>query len=178
MTPEQEYVLNTIAAGEAPGYDTLYGGHKFKSYASHPAIPIPIGNSGLSSTAAGRYQLLKKTWDSQAEKLGLKDFSPENQDAAAWNLANETYTKTTGRNLDLDAKAHSVEWDALVRQWPSLRRFANPQAVPGAAGIGAQPQVMTGGDTPEIFSQLPGSKGPASPSLIPVDYDPFQGASK
>lgn len=173
MTPEQEYVLNTIAAGEAPSYDTLYGGHRFKSYASHPAIPIPIGDSGLTSTAAGRYQLLKKTWDAQAQKLGLKDFSPDSQDAAAWNLATETYAKQTGRNLDLDAKAHSVEWSALEHQWPSLRRFGEAPSS-SASSFAAQPQPEI---TPEIFNQLSPSAKP-SPSLIPVDYDPFQGASK
>jgi len=170
MTPEQQYVLDTIAAGEAPGYDVLYGGHRFKSYAAHPAIAIPIGQTGVSSTAAGRYQLLKSTWDKQAKELNLKDFSPENQDAAAWNLASQTYAQKTGRNLQLDAKNHSVEWDALQQQWPSLRRFGEAPAS-SASSFAAKPLPAI---TPEIFSQLPAGARP-SPQLIPVDYDPFGG---
>ncbi|MBJ4904920.1 glycoside hydrolase family 104 protein, partial [Salmonella enterica subsp. enterica serovar Rissen] len=40
-------------------------------------------NPKLKSTAAGRYQLLSRWWDAYRKQLGLKDFSPESQDAVA-----------------------------------------------------------------------------------------------
>lgn len=171
MRPEQQLVLDTIAEGEAPDYQTIYGGHKFKSFASHPGIAIPIGNTGFKSTAAGRYQLLQKTWEDEAKRLGLKDFKPESQDAAAWDLAQRTYSQQTGRDLEADAAAKQVQWGALVRQWPSLQRFAKPEAAPGASGIGASalPDI-----TPEIFSQLQPGTVASPPLLTPVDHDPFQ----
>jgi muramidase (phage lysozyme) len=37
----------------------------------------------LSSTAAGRYQFLKRTWDNCVRALGLTDFSAHSQDLGA-----------------------------------------------------------------------------------------------
>ena len=173
---DRKYVLDTIASGEAHDYNTLYGGHKFKSTKDHPNIAVPIPGTTLKSTAAGRYQLLKSTWDSEKSKLGLEDFGPEAQDAAAWNLAADTYHKNTGRDLMSDASQKSVQWGALSKQWPSLQRFVSASAAPGAAGLGAQPQVMNA-EEPMIFNQLT-QGGKPSQNLIPVDYDPFQGTSK
>lgn len=189
MTPEQQYVLDTIAQGESPDYNTLYQGHKFKSTAAHPGIAIPIGQTGMSSTAAGRYQFLKPTWDAVAEHLELKDFSPKSQDQAAWWLAQRTYRQNTGRDLEADAKEKNVQWGAMVKQWPSLQRFAKPESTPGAAGVGPQVLPELGGAVPQMLSQLsPGTGGyaplPSNPlmlpgasttsrSLVPVDHDPF-----
>jgi hypothetical protein len=53
-----------------------------------------------SSTAAGKYQFLKRTWDEEAGKYGYKDFKPETQDTAAWNLARDIYKQKTGQNLE------------------------------------------------------------------------------
>lgn len=108
IPPAGRALLDTIAGTESPGYDVLYGGRRFTDYADHPrqAIPIMTGpNAGKVSTAAGRYQFLSGTWDDQAKKLGLTSFAPENQDAAAWNLAQEAYKARTGRDLSADLEA-------------------------------------------------------------------------
>lgn len=47
-------------------------------FSRHPNILVEV-RPGLRSTAAGRYQFLKGTWDS----LGMPDFSPRSQDIAA-----------------------------------------------------------------------------------------------
>ncbi|VVE59829.1 glycoside hydrolase [Pandoraea captiosa] len=51
----------------------------FEGYTAHPNIY----HAATDSTAAGRYQLLGKYYPPYAKQLGLKDFSPESQDAIA-----------------------------------------------------------------------------------------------
>lgn len=67
-------------------YGTLVGGGQFRDFSKHPNQLVKVNNKGLYSTAAGAYQFLKHTWDGVAAKLGLTDFSPENQDRAAIEL--------------------------------------------------------------------------------------------
>ncbi|MEB5957905.1 glycoside hydrolase family protein [Escherichia coli] len=64
------------------GYDVIVGGELFTDYSDHPRKLVTL-NSKLKSTAAGRYQLLSRWWDSYRKQLGLKDFSPKSQDAVA-----------------------------------------------------------------------------------------------
>ena len=54
----------------------------FTDYSDHPRKLVTL-NPKLKSTGAGRYQLLSCWWDAYRKQLGLKDFSPKSQDAAA-----------------------------------------------------------------------------------------------
>lgn len=81
--------LDTIAFSEGTsklghnnGYDVIVGGTFFTDYSNHPHKLIKI-NQDLSSTAAGRYQLLARYYDAYKKKLNLIDFSPASQDAIA-----------------------------------------------------------------------------------------------
>lgn len=77
--------LAVIRAGEgtsdADGYRRHYGGRLFDGYADHPRVAIKAGR--WTSTAAGAYQFLSRTWDEAAKALALPDFSPASQDLAA-----------------------------------------------------------------------------------------------
>lgn len=88
----------------ADGYRTLFGGSLFDSFADHPRIAQQFTNRAgrtLWTTAAGAYQFMAisplpsggttrvNTWDRMQAKLGLPDFSPESQDAAAIELIRE-----------------------------------------------------------------------------------------
>lgn len=61
-------------------YNTLFTHKQFTDFAKHPNYPITAGK--LTSTAAGRYQILYKTY----KDLGGGSFTPEAQDALAVKL--------------------------------------------------------------------------------------------
>lgn len=187
-------VLDRIASGESPDYSTIYGEHKFSSYADHPRIPIPIeGRPGWHSDAAGRYQFLSSTWDPLAKRLGLRNFSPANQDSAAWDLANSTYRAKTGRDLLQDQLAGKTNWAALGGQWPSLVKAKGPQQS-GAQGPAVQGSPASG--RPEgVAPQGPPASAASPPAgglnhlamiaamfpqvkFTPISYDPFAVAPK
>ena len=67
------------------GYRVMFGGELFTSFDDHPrkAIKKKLGGKPITSTAAGAYQFLSKTWDECRDKLELPDFSPHSQDRAA-----------------------------------------------------------------------------------------------
>ncbi|NMV36767.1 glycoside hydrolase family 24 protein [Ralstonia insidiosa] len=76
-----------LLADSDNGYNVIVGSTPaapilFSSYADHPRRLIQI-RPGLSSTAAGRYQLLARYFDVYKRLLGLSDFSPASQDAIA-----------------------------------------------------------------------------------------------
>lgn len=129
LPPEAIALLNTIAGPESGGsYNTVYGGQKVADLSDHPRINVEITsgpNAGKTSSAAGKYQFLKGTWDTYAQKLGLKDFSKDSQDQAAWALAQDAYKDATGGNLYADLKSGDPEVIAQVGKalspiWTSL----------------------------------------------------------
>ena len=95
MTQNEKAFLTMLAISEGTehighehGYNVLVGGTTFSSYADHPRKTVKLSKS-LSSTAAGRYQILERYYDAYRVKLGLKDFSPASQDAIAMQLIRE-----------------------------------------------------------------------------------------
>lgn len=71
------------------GYDVVVGGGLFLDFRDHPRVLIPLPAYGIKSSAAGRYQFLRATWDSLAKRLKLTDFSPPSQDRACDELLRE-----------------------------------------------------------------------------------------
>lgn len=109
--------LDMIAYAEGTsgsnGYRMLFGGRLFDSYADHPRVYVPFRNT--TSSAAGRYQMLARTWDTLAARLGLLDFSPESQDAAAIELIRERGALNDVRAGRVDAAVFKVR-----KIWASL----------------------------------------------------------
>lgn len=66
------------------GYRKLYGGGYFNDLSKHPNTKVT--KWGITSTAAGAYQILNKTWVEIQAKLKLPDFGPLSQDKAAIEL--------------------------------------------------------------------------------------------
>ena len=95
---------STVKASD-DGYNVLYGGGLFAGYADHPRkkLTFPINGKPVTSTAAGRYQLLARYWDAYQASLRLHGgFTPDNQDRVAIQQIREC------RALD-DIKAGRIE---------------------------------------------------------------------
>lgn len=71
------------------GYDVIVGGSLFTDYSDHPRKLVSLPRLGVSSTAAGRYQILSRYFDVYKMQLGLPDFSPASQDKIAIQLIKE-----------------------------------------------------------------------------------------
>lgn len=106
LSPTATGFLQALSGPESNGeYNVLFsprGRRHFSDFSQHPNDPAIIEsgpNAGRTSSAAGRYQFLKSTWDTVAAQYGFEDFSPENQDRAAWLHANDVYASLTGKNL-------------------------------------------------------------------------------
>jgi muramidase (phage lysozyme) len=98
MTKNETAFLKTIGFSEIgrdllahsdDGYNVLLGGTLFASYADHPRKNITI--NGLTSTAAGKYQILERYYDYYRAELNLPDFSPHSQDLIALQLIKECH---------------------------------------------------------------------------------------
>ena len=124
---EMKALLDAIAWAEGANYNTMFGGKTFSDFSSHPVYTgeMPSGGfpfSGGTSTAAGRYQFLKKTYDSLKNKGFFKTgFTPEEQDKAAINLITST-RKLTEEQLKQAVETNNLRpvWDKLEQEWASI----------------------------------------------------------
>lgn len=121
LEPNVQAGLATIKTGEGTagpnGYRMLFGGELFWTYADHPrkAVTRMHGDRVITSTAAGAYQILARTWDDVAPGLDLPDFSPQSQDVAALALIRRRgalQDLRDGRFDDFIAKC-GKEWASL-----------------------------------------------------------------
>ncbi|WP_447556412.1 glycoside hydrolase family 24 protein [Vreelandella sp. EE22] len=101
------------------GYRVIVGSLPSKlnlmaSYDDHPRQLINI-RKGLSSTAAGRYQILSRFWDHYQPALGLPDFGPLSQDRYAIQQLREQRALPliqAGRITDAIARCSNI-WASL-----------------------------------------------------------------
>ena len=168
IPPEGRALLATIGG---PGYESngsytqRFNQPDFDDFSWHPGTygRITSGpNAGKFSNAAGRYQFLSTTWNEEANRLGLKDFSPASQDAAAWDLAQGTYAQRTGRDLAGDLRDQSrlpAVASALRSQWTSL---------PGGIEQGASLPHFVKGFSTNLQSEMARQNAPTSSPIAPV----------
>lgn len=91
-------------------YTTLFGHGQFTDLSTHPNIRVPFGKTNFS-TAAGRYQMLYKTW----EGLKLPDFQPITQDKGCIALL-----KQRGAYKDILAGSWESAINKCNKEWASL----------------------------------------------------------
>lgn len=113
--------LCEVGTAGATGYRTLFGGGTFSSFADHPrqritrTINVNGAPKSIVSTAAGAYQILEGTWNDARRALGLPDFSPASQDAAAlWLLRRRNALN------DVRAGNFTSALTKAAREWASL----------------------------------------------------------
>jgi muramidase (phage lysozyme) len=113
--------LAVIRAGEGTsdefGYRRMFGGDLFDSFDDHPRQihTRPTRNGPLTSSAAGAYQFLTRTWDALAKQYGLDSFDPMNQDLGAVALiaGRGALQDVKGGNFDAAVRKCSHEWASL-----------------------------------------------------------------
>lgn len=120
MSPNLKAFLDMIAVSEGTagkgddGYNVIVGGSLFESYDDHPRKLVWI-RPGLASTAAGRYQLLKRYYDAYKKQLNLPNFSPLSQDLIAIQQIRER-----GALQDIEKGYITVAIDKVKNIWASL----------------------------------------------------------
>lgn len=154
--PKVKALLDAIGASEGAGYHTQYGGGSFDSLDSKPRNIITKGydKSGnpLSSSAAGKYQMLNKTWDSLARQLGLKDFSELSQDIGAIKLLKDSGALAKLQSGDLEGaiqKAGPI-WSSLPGS-PNNQNTRSESFVKDAYNASLQKQLTLTGGSMNVF---------------------------
>lgn len=118
---EMKAFLHVIRVGEGTlgehGYSILFGGERFAGFDDHPRLAVTKRHGGktLTSTAAGAYQFLSKTWDWIRGIYGFEDFSPRNQDEAAVALIAHR-----GALADVLAGRVETALAKCAKEWASL----------------------------------------------------------
>lgn len=114
--------LRVIRLGEGTsdpaGYRRMFGGKHFESFTDHPRIANTAtfkNGKTVTSTAAGAYQFLSKTWDGLVSQYGLADFSEETQDLGAALLINQVRAlgDVIAGNFELAVKKCASIWASL-----------------------------------------------------------------
>lgn len=125
LTPAGQKLLETISYAEgtrrpnpADAYRVMFGGRLAPDTRTHPGKVISTG--GYSSAAAGKYQFLPASFESQAAPLGYKDFGPVAQDVSALRLARAKLMPIGGLSV-LEKEGFSPRVSAaLAPAWASL----------------------------------------------------------
>lgn len=181
--PNVQAFLRVVRAGEgtsdADGYRRMFTGALFDDFAQHPNQLHRAG--ALSSTAAGAYQFLFRTWSALVAQYGFPDFSPACQDEGAVALI-------AGRGA-LDAVAAGRLAEAIGkcnREWASLpgspygqptrtmaqalRTFQEAGGVLAATSPSPTPQKEQEAMIPFVAAALP-ALIQAAPALIRIFGD-------
>jgi muramidase (phage lysozyme) len=181
--PSVRAFLRMLRVGEGTsgpnGYNTMFGGGLFTSFADHPRKTITAGLAGnqYTSTAAGAYQFLKRTWDDLQKTLQLPDFSPRNQDIAALFLI-----RRRGALPDLLAGRIEKAITKCNKEWASLpgSPYGQPTRTMAQAMADYNRYLAAEGVAPidDPQGELPGIDGidevpPAPPAPAPAPQGPY-----
>lgn len=128
--------LYMLRMGESSNrYNVMYGGKTFSDYSHHPDVWVPIpSRPGYGSTAAGAYQFIYSTWMRFASELGLPDFSPASQDAAAAQYLQELGAMPAIEAGDLNGAIQAINGRGIVFESLQVRAYSQLAGWANSAG--------------------------------------------
>lgn len=178
-TPAERAFLDAIAAGETTsgsqnnyGYSMGFGGRNIPSLAAHPYKPRQFSTTmhsdkfgGASPTsAAGRYQFQRGTWDSAARAVGVKDFSPASQDKVALYLARQ---RGAGALIDRGDIKGALSLPSIGQEWASTKNILSKLNA-GKIQFGKETPAQSDYASAVMGSQYGASAAPAVPYVPPA----------
>jgi muramidase (phage lysozyme) len=150
-------LMRTISASEANDrqpYSLLYGGSRAKSLERHPGICVKIRsgpNKDNCSTAAGRYQMIDRTWAIMAKRYGASQegwfwdshysFAPIEQDRVVHAWLSD---KTVWGGMDVSKELRQGNIPGV------LKRLSNTWT---SLGYGIETNRMSSA-LPKIYAQI------------------------
>ena len=143
--PNVRKMLDVIANAEGVkhGYNTIFGNERSNDLKAHPNVKKEFTQTDgkkNSTTAAGRYQFLKGTWDKVSKKYELTDFSPKNQDLAAvalilgrgalGDVMKGDFTKAVGKLGNEWASLPSSPYAQPKKSWKDIQNMVGEVKTP------------------------------------------------
>lgn len=141
---------NLIALAEGTGqagadaYRIAFGGGKIADLSQHPNAAVGFTETTgkkNKSTAAGKYQFLKNTWDDLSKRTGVKDFSPASQEANFRELLKQRkvlhlveqgdFTSAINKLGRTFASLPSSPYAQNKRDWGWMQKTASELGIPG-----------------------------------------------
>lgn len=161
--PNVRKMLDLIAHSEGVdhGYHTMFGNTRLNDLSKHPGVAKRFNQTdgkANTSTAAGRYQFLKRTWSGLANKYGLSDFSERNQDIAALaliaekgqlqNVLNGNLREAVGKLGGIWASLPSSNYKQPKHSWATIDEFLNNGTWKGKATSASSTSSIPASTTP------------------------------
>lgn len=166
--PNVRKMLDLISYTEGTqkhGAATAFGGGKLGSLADHPRYSKRFKQTDgtwNTTSAAGKYQFLKGTWDGVAKQYGLNDFSPRNQDlgAVALLVSRGAMPALLKGDFNTAVQKTGKEWASLPtapaaykqgkKKWSQVNDFlagkgvtVTPSGAEGEASVAMQAPMLT-----------------------------------
>ena len=131
------------------GYRTAFGGGRLNSLNDHPRYSKSfkqLNGKTNTTSAAGRYQFLRGTWDNVARQYGLRDFSPHSQDlgAIALLIGRNALAPLLKGDWQTAVRKAGPEWASLptapasysqpTKSWAKVNKFWTGKASPAPSG--------------------------------------------
>ena len=169
------------------GYRTAFGGGRLNSLNDHPRYSKSfkqLNGKTNTTSAAGRYQFLKSTWDGVAHQYGLRDFSPHSQDlgAIALLIGRGALAPLLKGDWQTAVRKSGKEWASLptapasysqpTKSWAKVNQFMTGKASPSGyrppQGNGSMPMPRRVFQPPPMLnaSQVQPQKTFTPPPLI------------